>query len=269
MLWALRSDSAGSSAITSITIWLATAAVLWLAGAFAEGNIRLALWASALAIEFVAPSLGFWVPGLDRSTSADWDVDGNHLAERCSLFIIIVLGESLLVTGATFAEAAWTPATAAAFAVAFVSSVAMWWIYFDTGAERGSQRIASSSNPGRLGRLAYTYLHIPIVAGIIVAAVADELVLAHPTGQTELKTAIVVIGGPGLFLVGNLLFKATIAKGLPLSHLVGLGLLPLVALATTLLPPLSHLAAVTGVLVIVAVWETLSLRRPRPATVES
>ena len=57
----------------------------------------------------------------------------------------------------------------------------MWWIYFNIGAERASRRIARSSDPGRLARLAYTYLHLLLVAGIIVAAVGDELVLAHPS----------------------------------------------------------------------------------------
>ena len=65
---------------------------------------------------------------------------------------------------------------------AFVGTLAMWWIYFNKGAEAGSEQISKSSEPGRLARLAYTYLHMPIVAGIIVTAVADELVLKHPGG---------------------------------------------------------------------------------------
>jgi low temperature requirement protein LtrA len=203
------------------------------------------------------------VPGLGRSTTGDWDVEGGHLAERCSLFIIIALGESLLVTGATFANLTWAAATIAAFATAFIGSVAMWWIYFDTGAERGSQTIAGSTDPGRLARLAYTYLHIPIVAGIIVAAVADELVLAHPSGHTELKTAGAVLGGPLLFLVGNLLFKGAVTGRPPLSHLVGLGLLVLLTPTSPVLSPLALATATTIVLMIVATWETISLRSTR------
>ena len=78
----------------------------------------------------------------------------------------------------------------------FVGSIAMWWIYFHKGAEAGSEQISRSSEPGRLARLAYTYLHMPIVAGIIVAAVADELVLKHPGGHSDLKTVLSAIGGP-------------------------------------------------------------------------
>ena len=136
-------------------------------------------WRSSSSMS--SPAVGFWTPRLGRSTTADWDVEGGHMAERCGLFIIIALGESILVTGATFAELPWTAATVAAFLSAFVGSVAMWWIYFNIGAETGQPaHRRGRAIPGRLARLAYTYLHLPLVAGIIVAAVGDELVLAHP-----------------------------------------------------------------------------------------
>jgi low temperature requirement protein LtrA len=114
----------------------------------------------------------------------------SHLAERCGLFIIIALGESVLVTGATFACLDWAPVSAAAFVVAFIGSIAMWWIYFNIGAERGSRHIAQSKDPGRAARVAYTYLHLLFVGGIILAAVGDELMLAHPLGPVEMNTAI-------------------------------------------------------------------------------
>ena len=147
----------------------------------------------------------------------------------------------------------------AAFASAFVGSAAMWWIYFNIGAERGSRRISQSSDPGRLARLAYTYMHLPLVAGIIVAAVGDELVLAHPTGHTDFKTAATSLGGPALYLVGNLMFKRTTADRPALSHLVGLILLAGLVPLALLLQPLAFAAAANAVLVLVAVWETRSL----------
>jgi low temperature requirement protein LtrA len=208
--------------------------------------------------------VGFFVPGLGRSTVQDWDVEGSHMAERCGLFIIIALGESILVTGGTFGQLAWTAPTIAAFVVAFVGSVAMWWIYFNVGAEKASRTIAASADPGRLARLAYTYLHLPIVAGIIVSAVADELVLAHPSGNTDLKTAFAVLGGPALYLAGNILFKRAISGKVALSHLAGLGMLTLLIPAAGLGSPLALGAATTSVLVVVAAWETWSLRAVRP-----
>ena len=124
-------------------------------------------------------------PGLGRSAVADWNVDGGHMAERCGLFIIIALGESLLVTGATFAELTWDGPTLAAFFSAVLGSILMWWIYFDTGAQRGEHRMVHTGDPGRTARSAYTYVHIVIVAGIIVCAVADELVLMHPGSRRQ------------------------------------------------------------------------------------
>lgn len=269
MLWAIGDSSANNRRnFTRITIWLAISGIFWIAGALTEPAYRPFLWITALAIELVGPSLGFYVPGMGRSKTQDWDVRGDHMAERCSLFIIIALGESLLVTGVTFAATAWNAETAAAFCVAFLGTVTMWWIYFDTGAERGSRKISESDDPGRLARLAYTYMHIPIVAGIIVSAVGDELVLAHPGGETDLKTAIVLIGGPLLFLIGNLLFKSTIASRLPLSHLVGLGLLAVLALAYTALSPLWLAGSTVAALAIVAAWETLSLRHGKELPAE-
>jgi low temperature requirement protein LtrA len=111
-----------------------------------------------------------------------------------------------------------------------------------------------------MARLSYTYLHLPLVAGIIVAAVGDDLVLAHPTGHTGAKTAAVLLGGPALYLIGNLLFKRATANSPALSHLVGLGLLMLLAPLAPFLNPLILGVATTLVLVLVAGWETWSLR---------
>ena len=269
MLWALKEHSPGNFRnFQRITTWFSFSAVFWIAGGIAEHELRLWLWLVALVIENAAAWLGFFVPGLGRSTTADWDIEGGHIAERCGLFVIIALGESILVTGATFAELEWTGAAIAAFVVAFVGSVAMWWIYFNIGAERASHHIAQSSDPGRMGRLAYSYMHIVIVAGIIVVAVGDELVLAHPTGHMETAMMAAMLGGPALYLLGNLLFKSTVAAHVPLSHLVGLALLALLVLAADHVSPLLLGAAASAVLVIVAIWETMSLRshrQPAPA----
>ena len=243
-----------------ITVWLAISAVFWIAGGLSEGNLRFGLWIVALGIEYAGPALGFRVIGLGRSVTTDWNVEGGHLAERCALFIIIALGESILITGATAAKLPVTAVNLAAFLNSFVSSVAMWWIYFHIGAERGSQLIAHAADPGRIARIAYTYLHVLLVAGIILVAVGDELVIAHPLGHTDAKTAIAVLAGPAFYLVGNLLFKRVTAGWYPLSHLVGLGLLAVLAPAWTVLPPLAFSLAATAILIIVAAWEAISLR---------
>lgn len=262
MLWALRRDSPQNYRnFQRITVWLIVSGVFWIAGGLTEGQERLLLWSSALVIEYLSPTVGFRVPGLGRSTTAQWDVDGAHLAERCALFIIIALGESVLVTGATFSELPWQGVTVATFVIAFVGSVAMWWIYFNLGAERAHHRITNTQDPGQIARLAFNYLHLPMVAGIIVSAVADELVLAHPTGALELKVSACILAGPALYLFGNMLFKRAISGYWALSHGVSLVLLAALVPAAPYLSPLALYAIAAAILLMVAAWETLSFRR--------
>jgi low temperature requirement protein LtrA len=243
-----------------ILAWLSASAVFWIAGGFAEGPARLVLWAAALGIEYTSPAVRFWIPKYGASQVADWVVEGGHMAERCAGFIIIALGESIVVTGVTFADLVWTSDTVGAFASAFVAAIAMWWIYFHKGAEAGSEQISKSSEPGRMARLAYTYLHMPIVAGIILSAVADELVLTHPADHSDPKTVVSAIGGPLLFLIGTILFKHTFRGWFQLSHLVGIIALGLLAWFAGALSPLLLSALTSAILIVVAAWESISLK---------
>jgi len=262
MVWATRGhDPVNHLNFQRITTWLAISAVFWIAGGLAEGYERVAAWIVALSLEIGGPFVGYFVPGLGRSNTTDWKVDGAHMAERCALFVMIALGESILVTGATAASLPATTPAVCAFVVAFLGSVAMWWIYFNIGAERGSREITGSADPGRYARAVYTYFHIPIVAGIVVSAVADEITIAHPGGHMDLPVAIALLGGPALYLAGNLFFKRASARNYPLSHLVGLGLLAVIAPFALSFTPLALGAATTAVLITVAVWETRSFAR--------
>jgi low temperature requirement protein LtrA len=258
-LWALAGRSAANFRnFQRISAWLGLSALFWFAGAAVDEPTRLILWTFAVVIEYASPAVGFWTPGLGRSTTADWDVEGGHLAERCGLFVIIALGESIVVTGAKFAALEWTSSTVAGFVTALISTGGMWWIYFNIGAERASARIMASADPGRLARLAYTYLHIVLVAGIIVSAVGDALILSHPWAEPAASTRAVLIGGPALYLIGNILFKRATSDRMVLSHFLGLGLLGGLSLANLSTLPLGAAGAV--VLLLVAIWETWSLK---------
>jgi low temperature requirement protein LtrA len=252
-----------------ILVWLSASAVFWILGGFAQGYSRLMLWTAALAIEYVSPAVRFWIPRYGASSVEEWSVEGGHMAERCAGFIIIALGEAVVVNAATFADLSWTVETVGAFVSAFVGSIAMWWIYFHKGAEAGSELISKSRESGRLARLAYTYLHLPIVAGIIVSAVADELVLKHPSGAPDLRTISTAIGGPMLFLIGAILFKHSIRGFLQLSHGVGIIALAILAWFARDLSPLMLAILTTAIMVVVAVWESMSLRTSREAQSEA
>lgn len=259
--WVLnRAEGESGLNMLRVAIWFMTSAVLWIGGAlFADGAGRLGWWLAALAIEIVAPSLLFYVPVLGRSSVREWTISGHHMAERAALFIIIALGEGIVVTGATFAGEPMTRDNTAAFLIAFAGSVMMWWVYFDVGAKRGAEMIAHHAEPGRVARNAYTYLHMPIVAGIIAGAVSDELLLAHPSGHAEKPLVAFLCGGLAIYLFGLGLFKrVTNPRGrFPLSHLAGLCLLVPLALWGWLaeVGALVFSASSVAILVVVAVWE--------------
>jgi low temperature requirement protein LtrA len=264
-LWASTPLSRPRMRMNAIRIaaWLSMSALFWIAGGLAHGEMRLVLWAIALAIEYLSPAVRFWIPRHGASSVSDWVIEGGHMAERSALFVIVALGESVIVTGATFADLAWSAESLAAFVSVLAGSIAMWWIYFHIGAEAGSEQISKSSEPGRMARLAYTYLHMPIVAGIIVAAVADELVLKHPGGHADAKTVISAIGGPLLFLFGTILFKHSFRGFLQLSHGAGIAALCVLAGFASQLSPLMLSMLTTAIMIVVAVWETISLKPAR------
>ncbi|MEU7892803.1 low temperature requirement protein A [Nonomuraea sp. NPDC049152] len=250
-----------------ILVWHVVSAALWITGAVLGGAAQVVLWIVALLVEYGGPWAGYRTPYLGKVSTTDWTIDGAHMAERCQLFVIIALGESVLVTGLTLADNDHlTTATVAAFVIAFLGSVAMWWVYFDRTAEAAAEAIAESDDPAQLGRSAYTYIHIPMVMGIIITAVGDELAIAHPTGAISLGTALTVLGGPVLFLAGHALFKRAVFGDLSMNRVIGIAVLVavgvLVILAPSLMPPLA--LGVVATLVVGAVAATdAALERAR------
>ncbi|GIG87205.1 low temperature requirement protein A [Plantactinospora endophytica] len=241
--------------------WRTASAPLWLAGGFVSGPVRLGLWATAVAIDTSAAACGFWVPTMGRSTPVEWAINGAHMAERARLFVIIALGESILVTGTVFGELRRDWSTLAALATAFVGSVALWWIYFDRSAEAARNAIVEAEEPGRLGRSAYTYLHIPMVAGVIVTAVGDDLTLHHPTGTADPAVVATALGGPVLFLTGFLLFKRAILGIWSVTYLVAVAVLVALAPLGWVLGPLALSALGTLVVVAAAARSTVVAAR--------
>ncbi|QKK14861.1 low temperature requirement protein A [Rhizobium indicum] len=254
-----RVDRANTLNFVRITAWLVAAGVFWIAGGLLEHEARLIAWVIALAIEYAGPAAGFAVPVLGRSTARDWDVSGAHMAERCALFVIICLGEAILVSGRTFAELPFSGLTNVVFVTAFIGTVAMWWLYFRFGHGRAAHRIEHEETPGSLARQAFTYGHIPILAGIIVHAVAVEFMFSHPHETGDLGIAAAVLGGSGLFLIGNLWFKGATSGRMPLSHLAGLVFLILLAFVAPFIEVYLMGILATLVLIVVAAWEYRSL----------
>jgi len=239
--------------------WVSISAVFWLSGGLSEGETRLLLWTIAVLCEYFSPMFGFPLPGLGRSSSSrEWIIEGHHLAERNQLFVIVALGETILITGATLSELPhWSAPIVIASLVAFVGSLALWWIYFDTSSKAGSEAIAHAADPGQMGAR-FHYVHVVLVGAIIVCAVANELVINEPDRHINAITAAVLIGGPLVYLCANAVYKLFVYRRVPLSHLVGI-------LALLVLIPISFvtdLLMVNGlttlIVIVVAVWESIS-----------
>ena len=200
-----------------LVAWSAASGVLWVAGALVAEEHRLLLWFPALAVELAAPAAGYWVPGRGRAATTDYDIDGGHFAERCQLFIIIALGESIVVAGATASRAGLS------------STVLLCLVDRVRGDRRAvacllrRDRRARPSrhehvrDPGRFARDAYTYGHLPIIAGIIATAVGVDLLIAHPAHALHGVGLAMVLGGPALYLLGESMFRRRMTG----SHNVG------------------------------------------------
>lgn len=209
-----------------LTFWFVISGILWIVGGAIGGTTRNVLWTVAIVLEYVSAATGFYTPGLGRSLTTDWEIHGGHLAERCSLFIIIALGESIVVTGEAFREHIHDPAVVGMFIVSFLGAAAMWWIYFHTASTEAIDYIERSNNPGKMGRIAYTYIHTLMVIGIIWCAVADRISMEAPHevphhenehGSGMIKVAV-MIGGPALFVLGHALFRRAFCSRVSWAH---------------------------------------------------
>jgi low temperature requirement protein LtrA len=189
-----------------ILTWFVVVGVLWIAGALFDGPERVLLWLLALSLDYCAPLVTYWVPGRRRLAPATWNVGTEHFAERFGLFIILALGESIVITGATTSELDLDTARIIAFVMAFLTSAAIWWLYFSSVASLGEHYLEVSDNRTILARDAYTYLHVVFVAGIILSAVGDELVIAHPTEILPPYEVAAVAAGPAVYLLAHTLF---------------------------------------------------------------
>ena len=242
-----------------LVVWSAASGVLWLAGAALSGDRRLLLWIPAAVLDLCAPYAGYWLPRRGHAVTTDWDIEGGHFTDRCQGFIIIALGESIVVTGATAANAGLTATVVLCLGVAFVETAALWWLYFGAVAERSRDVMSTCEDPGRLARDAYTYLHAPIVAGIIATAVGDDLLIADPGRALHGVGLAMVLGGPVLYLLGESLFRLRLTGAANAKRLAVAAVLVLLGPIGSQVSALALSVAVAALLSALAVWE---LRTP-------
>ena len=238
--------------------------MLWIAGALVDGLARTLLWLAALALDYGAPLVTFWLPGRPVPSPEAWDVGTEHFAERFQLFIIIALGETIVITGATTAQLRLTTARVAAFALAFLTTAALWWLYFKLVATTVERQLAKAKNRTLLAGDAYAYLHVVIVAGILLTAVGDELVIAHPAQELRHAALVAVVCGPALYLLAHVALRLRKAGTVSGSHLTGALTCLAIGAIGTFAPELVVAGLLFGVLVAVMVGDQIAADR-RPA----
>ncbi|HEV3291925.1 MAG TPA: low temperature requirement protein A [Streptosporangiaceae bacterium] len=236
-----------------ILAWCVVSGALAVAGGLVAGPARDWLWLAAVGVDVLGGVAGFYTPGLGHSATTEWTIEGNHFAERCQAFILIALGESIVVIGATLAQLLATTVTVAeagAFLVAVIGSAGLWWLYFDRSAGDAAKVIAASADPGRMGRTAYHFIHPVMVAGIIITAAADQVMVSRPgaAGQGWL-----ILGGTAMFIAGHAAFKIAVWRVVPWSRIAAVAVLGLLGLAH--LPALGLGACAAAVVLTVAVLD--------------
>lgn len=238
--------------------WFCISAVFWITGAILEGEWQIILWIIAAVCDYTAPMHGFALPRLGRSDSSkEWTIEGHHLVERCQLFVIIAFGETLLMTGASLSDIEeWTPLVITSAVVSFIGSLAMWWVYFDVSSEAGSRKIQQVKDPGKLG-LIYNAIHIVLVGALIICAVGDELIVAHPDREMGTEVVFVLIIGPVIYLLANSIYKYVTCRMVPLSHLIAVGVLLLLILWPYHVSLLLLNVLITSVFVFVIVFDII------------
>jgi low temperature requirement protein LtrA len=235
--------------------FLGAPALLIVAG-FLDGLAQGALWAVALAIAYGVA----YVRGV-----AGFRVHAGHFAERHALVVIIALGESIVAVGVGASGVGLGPAVLVAVVLGIALAAALWWAYFDLSMLSAQRRLSAAQGEerARLARDSYTYLHLPMVAGIIFAALGVERTLAHTGDPLETIPAVALCGGVALYLLGHNAFRLREEGSLSVPRLiVSLACLALIPVAVSV-PSLITLAVLTVLLCGLAAFETATSREFR------
>ena len=232
------------------------APTLLVAAGFLEGGPQLAVWGAALAVDYLGPLIGHM---------RGWRVSPEHFVERHGLVVIIALGESIVAIGVGAAGVPLDAGTivAALLGIAVVS--ALWWSYFDWVAFVAQARLAEATGTDRaaLARDLYSYLHLPMVMGIVLFAFGLKTTLADVESPLATIPALGLFGGLALYLAAHVALRLRIGGGLghgrPVATVVLIGLLPL----GMVVPALASLGLVTAVCAALIAYEAIRYRESR------
>ena len=216
-------------------LWVIATTPLWIAGAAVSLEARMVWWALAAGIDQIGRWLAHPIPGR-RLRSENVEFDTGHMLERCRLFLLIALGETVLTTGMAIAEASITVMTLATGTFALAGTVALWALSFGRSHRIILRHLEKTNDPIRASRHAINALMV-MVAGLIAVAVANKEVIAHPHGNTSFALSLLLGGGPILFLAAQGWYLWAVPNVRSQLHVIGGGALLLVGVATLAVPP--------------------------------
>lgn len=238
-------------------IWFVATTPLWIVGAWAAPRARLSWWAAAAGLDLVGTWLAHAIPGR-RLHSVHVAFDADHILERCRLFLIIALGETVLTTGVAIAGAPMAVMTLVTGTCALAGTVALWSLGFGRSNRLIQKRVQTTDDPIRLGRHAINAL-MAMVAGLIAVAVANELAIGHPHEHGPAALRPLLFGGPVVFLAAQGWYLRSVLQLRARMQLWGCAALLAAGLVTLAAPAYVALLVVAGCLTTLTVTDAKSL----------
>ncbi|MFI7606314.1 low temperature requirement protein A [Micromonospora sp. NPDC049366] len=238
--------------------WFTLSALLWIPGALTDGWSRGILWLLALLVDYLSAALRWPTPFLGRAPGWELAITETHLAERYRQVIIVSFGEIVLIMGLTFTGTGggFTPGRTAVLLLSLTSTALMWRLYIYRTGEQLAPAIAVSPHPHRLSQWA-SYLHMVMIAGVLLTAVGFTLIIEHPTTEPPPTWIAGIAGGPALFLAGRSGFEYLVFGRVTLPRLVAIVLLTGVAFSVVHVRPEVTSAGATLILAGVVALDAL------------
>ena len=254
-----RRDRELLAAILRIAPSALAGAALILAAGFVHGGLKPLLWLAALAVGFFGPLL------IDLG---GWRVQPAHFVERHGLIVIIAIGESLIAIGVGARSTGLTAGVVLGAVLGLIAVSSFWLAYFDFFPIRAQQLLTDRSGVQRiaLARDVYTYLHLPMVAGIVLFAFALKTTLAHVGDELETIPALGLCGGPALYLFAYVALRLRVSRSLGRGRLVAAVACASLFPVAVVVPALAALALVTAVWVALHAYEIIWWREARAET---
>ena len=253
---ASRRGNASWAAIAGFSVTVAIGMALLVVGAFLGGTAQIVLWVAAAAIDYAGPA---WLTrerlrGLQHVAVA-------HFAERYSLFVLICLGESIVAIGLGASTETFDAELVAAVGLGLLITVALWWTYFDRFATLAEERLREHDDPVLAAADAYSYLHLVLVAGIIIFAVGVKLAVHDVREPLPDATRLALCGGVALYLGGHVAVRLRILGTIGWEKLAtAVALLVLYAVGADM-PAWTVAGVITVLLGAMCAFETVSARR--------